>query len=381
MDNTSSGIVFREIHKNGWLRRTDTSEKEVTHRFWVVFCVHDDVEPHLEGYVDQKQAASHSFLWNSSLKNALHLSPTLCATEQQDYEFCVNFFDHRALRLAAPSYQDMYDWVQTVSRKLTDMKILSPKENLYSKSPGADRLPTRDPTSPLPLPPRPPVASRVQVQAPVVSSDIASPQNQAQATEPESITSAANRSDQHELLARVNQVHRSETVPNFFTFDNITDDRTATQPRSISSGRNDRNIENLGNVENNNSSYESLFLASSYSPTGPNNSIGSSNRAEPESSHYAALREYRSQISVPQSRPSRTQRAAAREENGRQLTLREQQVMQLTREMSYLAGVRLQLRRRDCKDDIALVDTFGAVWYECSHYTFQWHLNIMTINN
>lgn len=356
MDNSGAGIVFREIHKNGWLRRTDTTEKEAT-RFWVVFCVHDDVEPHLEAYADQKQAASHVFLWNLSLKNALHLSPTLCATEQQDFEFCVNFYDHRAMRFAAPSYQDMYDWVQTVSRKLTDMKILSPKENFYSKGPGADRLPTRDPTSPLPLPPRPPLSFRVQLQAPIVNLDSTAAQNQAQINEPESMASTTN---QGETPSAVNQVQRSETVPNFFTFDNVTEDNShRTQPRSISGGRGDRNIENSSHVENNNSSYESLFLASSYSPTGPNNSLGSNNRQEGESSHYAALREYRSQAVANPIRPSRTQRAA---ENGRQLTLREQQVLQLKREMSYVAGVRLQLRRRDCKDDIAFVDTFGGVW-------------------
>lgn len=358
MENANAGIVFREIHKNGWLRRTDTTEKE-TSKFWVVFCVHDDVEPHLEAYTDQKQAGSHAFIWNSSLKNALHLSPTLCATEQQDFEFCVNFYDDRALRLAAPNYQEMYDWVQTVSRKLTDMKILSPKENFYSKGPGADRLPTRDPTSPLPLPPRPPLSARAQLQTPSGSSESGSPQiQQNQISDGNSIGS-----NNLEPAVVPNQVQRSETVPNFFTFDNIqVESARYTQPRSIPIGHGVRNVENASIVENENSSYESLFLASSYSPTGPGRSLGSNNRQEAESSHYAALREYRSLASVAQLRPTRTQRAAAREENGRQLTLREQQVMQLKKEMSHIAGVRLQLRRRDCKDDIALVDTFGAVW-------------------
>jgi hypothetical protein len=46
-----------------------------------------------------------------------------------------------------------------------------------------------------------------------------------------------------------------------------------------------------------------------------------------------------------------------------QLTLREQQVLQLRKEMSHPAGVRLKLGRRDCKDGIAFVDCFGAVWF------------------
>lgn len=45
-----------------------------------------------------------------------------------------------------------------------------------------------------------------------------------------------------------------------------------------------------------------------------------------------------------------------------QLTLREQQVMQLRKEISHPAGVRFKLGRRDCKDGIAFVDCFGAVW-------------------
>lgn len=44
------------------------------------------------------------------------------------------------------------------------------------------------------------------------------------------------------------------------------------------------------------------------------------------------------------------------------LTLREQQVMQLRREMMHPGGVRIQLRRKDCTSSIAFVDAFGAAW-------------------
>lgn len=44
------------------------------------------------------------------------------------------------------------------------------------------------------------------------------------------------------------------------------------------------------------------------------------------------------------------------------LTMREQQVMQLRREMMHPGGVRLQLRRKDCINSIGFVDAFGAVW-------------------
>lgn len=44
------------------------------------------------------------------------------------------------------------------------------------------------------------------------------------------------------------------------------------------------------------------------------------------------------------------------------VTLREQQVMQLRREIMHPGGVRLQLRRKDCVNSIGFVDAFGGVW-------------------
>jgi hypothetical protein len=57
----------------------------------------------------------------------------------------------------------MLEWVETLRSKLREMKILSPKENLYSKLPEIrpPLLPTRDPTSPLPATPPIPAGSSV----------------------------------------------------------------------------------------------------------------------------------------------------------------------------------------------------------------------------
>lgn len=46
----------------------------------------------------------------------------------------------------------------------------------------------------------------------------------------------------------------------------------------------------------------------------------------------------------------------------KRLTLREQQVNLLRREIMHPGGVRLQLRRKDCMGSVAWVDAFGAVW-------------------
>lgn len=54
----------------------------------------------------------------------------------------------------------MQEWVDTLRLKLREMKILSPKENFYSKLPEhrPPLLPTRDPMSPLPATPPVPAA-------------------------------------------------------------------------------------------------------------------------------------------------------------------------------------------------------------------------------
>lgn len=74
----------------------------------------------------------------------------------------------------------MHEWVETLRQKLREMKILSPKENLYSKLPEIrpPLLPTRDPTSPLPAPPPVPAALVPGIErVPVVSSSTTTTQS------------------------------------------------------------------------------------------------------------------------------------------------------------------------------------------------------------
>ncbi|RZF47533.1 hypothetical protein LSTR_LSTR009069 [Laodelphax striatellus] len=155
----NSAVLFREVHKNAWLRRLPTEEKKIGahskkgERVWCVFCVHDDVEPFIEIYADQKMAAAHKPDWCASLSHTLHVSPTICARDDE-FEFVVTLPD-TALRLSAPSWEVMMEWVESIGGKLREMHVLSPRENLYSRQPEsrAPLLPTRDPNSPLPPPP------------------------------------------------------------------------------------------------------------------------------------------------------------------------------------------------------------------------------------
>ncbi|XP_026850782.1 uncharacterized protein LOC6587204 [Drosophila persimilis] len=159
-----SGAQFREIHKNTWLKRLTTDGKKLTvgpkksECSWVVFCVHDDTEALLEGYAEPRQAAGHMPEWAVSLRETLHISHALIPNSHE-FEFVVTL-SNEVLRFHAVSWEIMQEWVETLRSKLREMKILSPRENLYTKLPEvrAPLLPTRDPTSPLPPPPPVPAA-------------------------------------------------------------------------------------------------------------------------------------------------------------------------------------------------------------------------------
>lgn len=158
----NSQTMFREIHKNTWLKRLTPEGKKVTvgpkrsDRSWVVFCVHDDTEAMLEGYIEPRHAASHIPEWKISLQMIQHISHALVSSENE-FEFVITL-SNDVIRLQAVSWEIMKEWVECLRQKLREMKIMSPKENLYTKLPEfrPPLLPTRDPTSPLPnIPPVP----------------------------------------------------------------------------------------------------------------------------------------------------------------------------------------------------------------------------------
>lgn len=60
-------------------------------------------------------------------------------------------------------------------------------------------------------------------------------------------------------------------------------------------------------------------------------------------------------------------------QDGRLMSLREQQVIRLQREIAHQAGVRLTLRKKDCLNTVAFVNIFNHVcsfsWRSCTHLT------------
>lgn len=71
-------------------------------RYWVVFCVHDDCEALLEGYVEPRLAPFHSPDWIVSLQHAMHISHALVGVEQ-DFEFVITV-PNEVHRFMAPSW-------------------------------------------------------------------------------------------------------------------------------------------------------------------------------------------------------------------------------------------------------------------------------------
>lgn len=116
--STMSGVQFREIHKNSWLRKLPAgvdkkSALKLTggQKLWTVFCIHDDTEPVLEFYVDQKKAAAHRPDNSVYLSDTVHVSATICPLpvmagdhqQQYQYEFVITLTSD-IVRLAAPSW-------------------------------------------------------------------------------------------------------------------------------------------------------------------------------------------------------------------------------------------------------------------------------------
>jgi len=155
-------FFIREIYKNGFLKRLPYNEKKSSalaklmksDRFWVVFSIHDDVHPFLELWHEPTEVASKPPQYIFPLAACQHISPSIIPADSE-WSFVINF-DTVAIRFSCNSREVMDDWVDVIRNKLSEMGILNPKGNLYSRTPlgpPVTKPVIRDPTSPLPQPP------------------------------------------------------------------------------------------------------------------------------------------------------------------------------------------------------------------------------------
>ncbi|XP_061726962.1 uncharacterized protein LOC133532366 isoform X2 [Cydia pomonella] len=164
-------VYYREIQKNAYLKRIPSEpsgklrplghKKPPLKAMWTLFCVHNGRTPFLEQYPSPESPATltHKPAWRACLKTARHVTASVKPHMGDEYDFLVDT-DQGPVRMLAPDWESMQDWVTLLRNKLHELKILSKGENVYTApaappAPPAPRAGTRDPTSP--LPPTPPV--------------------------------------------------------------------------------------------------------------------------------------------------------------------------------------------------------------------------------
>merc|ERR1711981_819931 len=133
-------FFIREIYKNGFLKRLPYNEKKSsalsklmkTDRYWVVFSVHDDTIPFLELWTEPTEVASKPPQFMFPLAVCQHISPSLVPAGDHEWTFVVNF-ETVAIRFSCNSRETMEEWVDCIRHKLSEMGILNPKGNLYTK--------------------------------------------------------------------------------------------------------------------------------------------------------------------------------------------------------------------------------------------------------
>ncbi|XP_022833275.1 uncharacterized protein LOC111361112 isoform X2 [Spodoptera litura] len=168
-------VYYREIQKNAYLKRIPnevggsklrplSSKKVPLKPMWTQLCVHNGKTPYLEQYPEASSPAAitHKPVWRACLRAARHVTASVKPHCGDQYDFLVDT-DGGAVRMLAPDWESMQDWVTTLRNTLHELKILSRGENVYCSGPAPPPLPpppraaARDPTSPLPpTPPTPP---------------------------------------------------------------------------------------------------------------------------------------------------------------------------------------------------------------------------------
>lgn len=150
----------------------------------------------------------------------------------------------------------MQEWVDTLRLKLREMKILSPKENLYSKLPELrpPLLPTRDPTRD-PLPATPPVPAAL---VPGVEPIVNTPQTSRTTTLPLGATTSSTPSNSNPSNSQP-----SQSIASTAEASERNQNRRITPPlQNVIENENDEGSEDSFNVETANTTATSLSSTS-----------------------------------------------------------------------------------------------------------------------
>lgn len=141
----------------------------------------------------------------------------------------------------------MQEWVDTLRLKLREMKILSPKENLYSKLPEArpPLLPTRDPMSPLPATPPIPAALVPGVERVFPNSSLNSSRSTLTTSATTSVSATTSTISTTEPMSSQNSLETSTTTTETVTASSTTQSVLAPVPSTSMSNTLTQNLINM----------------------------------------------------------------------------------------------------------------------------------------
>ena len=132
--------------------RLNTSAEE--HKFWVVFSVVNEADPYLEFYQKRQLTPtapnSNGPVSKHPLKRCQHISPAIVVNDKCFNEFAITLDTH-VIRLVADSQHSMQEWVECLKTKLRQLRILQPKDNLYTNGPQVSARQAWRPLPPIPV--------------------------------------------------------------------------------------------------------------------------------------------------------------------------------------------------------------------------------------
>lgn len=313
--------LIRNIFKSSFLQYVTSlpkGSKPVNYpKYWVIFCTYRRVDkPVLEFYYDQVNT-THS-AYSFSLMKCVHVCPSMITHKiDSGFEFSITLEDQRII-LVADSKELMDEWITVLRTKLKELNAITSADNHYTVEPSPVTKINLTANLFRPLPPLP--SNQVRL----------SPSNSTRGMHLLDslskivtlfiylfiyfcyksclgLNSSANQSSiNHQLLSRL---------------ENIRIDQACAIYEPIFNGNNSfEEDDDLLPSDKGPPPYELIDSASSSSTT-------------PSC--------YRSHFNM---------------------SLRESQVIKLNKEIAHKDGVRLLLRRKDCKESIAFVDWLGNVW-------------------
>lgn len=298
--------IVKDIEKCGYISlklAKDNESTSVYQRFWAMFYVINDERPILELFTKEQepqQVNNLESIFKINLKTTHHISvPILFNDKENNNEFVISL-DNQLIQVYVDNKELLDEWVACLRTKLASLNVFSPKDNIYSKEPIMNAM--KKSINNRPLPPLPTEQSRSSLRQ-----HLSRPMERL-IDGLQGRMADRRRTNERNHLNSLNAATASSSTQ----FDHQANSATLN-------------------------SYENLAISNPVSPFNAD-------------SQYNTLSSYRSST---QSNASHSNQV---------LSLRESQILQLQKEITNRAGVKLRIRKIDCLDSLALVEWLGHIF-------------------